>query len=60
MTEDDYLNCSNLARLRSAIVIIEDIFPLIEQDADECHQIVVAIVRMRDRLSRLVKIEEES
>lgn len=56
MTEQEYMDTANLARLRDAISILGNMLPLAKGDKADLAAAVNALDRIRERLEKAVKV----
>lgn len=57
MTEREYIDATNLAKIRAAKAILRDVLPMSEWDGALLHDALQPLSDLEDRLTKSVKTE---
>jgi hypothetical protein len=58
MTEQEYIDATNLAKIRAAKNVFRDFLPMTAPEEEEARAVFKALDRIETRLSRVVKTKE--
>ncbi len=57
MTEREYIDATNLAKIRAARSIVRDVLPMTSEDEKDQESALLAMAKIEDRLARAVQTD---